>query len=120
MSLNHKNHEGLECVIHKVKDITGYANIASVRGKPKFLFEFEIQMEFEVNTANFNSYKGTLHLLDVQNDQIEDIEFKIEWNGESKPPNQSYSQVKGILTQGEFKKQIIKRLIEYETDFRKL
>ena len=77
-------------------------------------------MEFEVNTANFNSYKGSLHLSDVQNDQIEDIEFKIEWDVAFKPPNQSYSQVKGILTQGEFKNQIIKCLIEYETDFRKL
>ena len=54
-----------DCVIEECTSVEGHASIASVRGKPRFLFEFEeIKLKFEVTVKDdlSSSYEGELKI----------------------------------------------------------
>jgi len=109
-----------EVCIECCDDITGHANIATVRGKPKFLFEFDIHLKFEVSsTTKDSTFKGNLVLSEVQNDQIDDAELRVDWKGTS-PSGSEAKTVRGLLLEGELKKVVLDRLKAYETEYRKL
>ena len=113
------NASSFECSIKDV-EATGHAEIATVRGKPKFILEFEISMNFEVVCNDDDtSYKGKLCVTDVENDQIDDIGLSTEWNGPS-PAGASASRVRALLTEGSMKRQIIDKLKKFEFEFRQL
>ena len=44
--------------VEECDEIEGHAEIANVRGKPKFIFEFSLKLKFQVYMANGDFYKG--------------------------------------------------------------
>jgi hypothetical protein len=113
--------DGYEVTIEKCDDIIGHANIATVRGKPKFLFEFEVHLKFEVTNKITDStlFKGNLILSDIQNDQIDDTEFRVDWKSSS-PSGAEAKILRTLLTEGELKAVILCRLKAYEEEYRQL
>ena len=113
--------DGYEITCEEVSDVIGHANIVRSRGKPRYLFEFEsIKIKFEAyNQSSSSSYKGSICLIDVTNDQVEEVEINVEWDGSS-PPGTELKKLKNLLVQGDMRKNIASKLAEFEKEFRKL
>ena len=113
--------DGYEITCEEVGDVIGHANIVSSRGKPRYLFEFEsIKIKFEAyNPSSSSSYKGRICLVDIANDQVEEVEINVEWDGSS-PPGTELKKLKNLLVQGDMRKNIASKLAEFEKEFRKL
>ena len=117
------NKDGYEVTCEEVSDVTGHANIVSSRGKPRYLFEFEsIKIKFEAHNPSSSSYyKGDICLIDVTNDQVDEneLEMNVEWDGLS-PPGLELKRLKNLLVQGDMRKNIVSKLMEFEREFRRL
>eukprot|EP01038_Epipyxis_sp_PR26KG_P011497 gene11497-15401_t len=122
-----------DITIQTIKKVEGNASITHSRGKARYLYEFSFEFNLKIREKNDNnasdnnakkkkSFKSTVTVADVINDQLDDIEIEMNWTEGSKPSSNADSiAIKNAL----IKEQIIKRFVqskmkEFEEEFRKV
>ena len=61
----------------------------------------------------------TQYKIDVTNDQLDDLEISVEWKSSS-PSGETFKCMRGLLTTDPMKGEIVRRLKEYENEYRQL
>lgn len=111
-----------ECIITKT-ETSGHGSITCVRGKPRFLFEFELTLTVDVfkTDEDMNLFSANVILTDVENDQLDDIESTIEWPTSTKAPTgENLNEIRRVLLDKTYKKDLIGKLKCFELEFRQL
>lgn len=67
---------GLQAKLSAPEKITGDASICVVRGKKRYLFDFNLTLPFEISTSGGGKYTGNYTMNDISND--EDYEVRVE------------------------------------------
>ena len=102
-----------------IKDITssevsGTATIAHVRGKARYIYDFNIKLTFEISKDS-NTYKGSFQIDDLSPDDLDDINIQINWTKE--PSSSDFSTIKTFINK-EFKAEFKKKVHLFEKEFR--
>lgn len=106
--------------IKELSNAQGTAQIAHVRGKARFIYELSFDLKFSVTDGTDSKYKGKISVSDVINDQLDDIEFALTWDGKS-PPGSELSTVKNSVLGGSALRKLIRsKMVTFEDDFRKI
>lgn len=72
---------GLQAKLSAPEKITGDASICVVRGKKRYLFDFNFTLPFEISTSGGGKYTGSYTMNDISND--EDYEVRVEKESDS-------------------------------------
>lgn len=99
--------------------VRGHANLTHSRGKARYLYEIEIDLEVEVvGGADWASFGGTLAVTDVINDMLEDIELNMTWK--TRPGNSLYREVNNMVTGKPMKGALMARLKAFDAEYKEL
>ena len=96
--------------IQKIEKIEGHSSITHVRGRARFLYEWNFSLDFEV-TGLMGSFSGSATISDVINDQLSDIEIEIKWK------NPKPTILDGRSLQSALKEEIMDRMKQFETEY---
>mmetsp|Transcript_31196 Transcript_31196/g.53841 ORF Transcript_31196/g.53841 Transcript_31196/m.53841 type:complete len:113 (-) Transcript_31196:96-434(-) len=77
--------------VHALKDLTGDAEVTTMRNKKKYLFDFEFTLEWRGELKDIGSCKGTLKYPDVTPDC--DGEYDVLYEVDKHTP----PQARGVL-----------------------
>lgn len=112
--------------VRKVSDIQGHAQIAHVRGKARYIYEFSLDLSFTISSTDANKkdkYKATVSVTDIINDLLDDIDIvSLRWgDSKSAPTGAELAACRSaILNPSTVKAYIIGRVNNFEQEFRKL
>jgi hypothetical protein len=96
-------------------EVSGTATIAHVRGKARYIYDFNVKLNFEISKDESNSYKGSFQIDDLSPDDLDDINIQINWTKE--PSSSNFSTIKTFINK-DFKIEFKKKVIEFEKEFR--
>lgn len=112
--------------VRKVSDIQGHAQIAHVRGKARYIYEFSLDLSFTISSTDVNKkdkYKATVSVTDIINDLLDDIDItSLRWgDSKSAPTGAELAAARSaILNPSTVKAYIIGKVNSFEQEFRKL
>lgn len=74
---------GLQAKLSAPEKITGDASICVVRGKKRYLFDFNFTLPFEISTSGGGKYTGSYTMNDISNDEDYEVrgESDTNWTG---------------------------------------
>lgn len=117
----------------KPTKIEGHAQIAHVRGKARYIYEFSFDIACTINKQSSTSpssvssddkqkYKANISIHDIINDQLDDLEISINWSDQKyTPPNSEITAVRNtILNNKTLKTFIISKMKSFENLFRNI
>lgn len=112
--------------VRKVSDIQGHAQIAHVRGKARYIYEFSLDLSFTISSTDANKkdkYKATVSVTDIINDLLDDIDIaSLRWDDSKSAPTgaELAAARSAILNPSTVKAYIIGKVNNFEQEFRKL
>jgi hypothetical protein len=109
---------GFEVEVTSAENIGGHAQIAHVRGKARYLYELNFDLQFHV-VGGPDEFNGRLKVMEAANDQLEDLELDIAWDGKS-PSGTAFSTVKKLLVGSDMKAAIVGKIKDFEKAIREL
>lgn len=106
--------------ITSVSNVEGHAEIAHIRGKPRYIYELSYNLIFEIDDSqNQKQYDGKFVVTEVGSDQLDDIEIAITWT--KGPASADLMAVKDWLVKNKAAMTAIKnKMLEFETEMRKI
>lgn len=105
--------------VNGVTAVKGNAQIAHVRGKPRFIYDvvFDLKFSIEKDTPKVE-YKGKISVADVMNDLLDDIDLSITWSDKKSPPGAELVAIRNAIVNGAALKEfILKRMAQFEEEF---
>ena len=112
--------------VRKVSGIQGHAQIAHVRGKARYIYEFSLDLSFKIASTDANKkdgYKATVSVTDIINDLLDDIDIaSLRWDDSKSAPTgaELTAARSAILNPSTIKAYIIGKINYFEQEFRKL
>ena len=106
-----------DCVVNigKIKKLDGEAQVFVLRGTKRFMFEFNVEMEWvAISNNNDASYEGTIVYPDLSTDACGDYEVNVKVKSASIPDDLRSNIVK---TDGIFQKEIRRIVGIFEKEF---
>jgi activator of HSP90 ATPase len=100
--------------INKIEKIEGNSSVTHIRGRARFLYEWNFSLEFEVS-GMLGPFKGSVTVADAINDQLDDIELDVKWTSAPRP-----TILDSRSLQKSLKDEIIQRMKTFEIQFQNI
>jgi activator of HSP90 ATPase len=100
--------------INKIEKIEGNSSVTHIRGRARFLYEWNFDLDFEIS-GMLGPFKGSVAVADAINDQLDDIELDIKWTSSPRP-----TVVDSRSLQKSLKDEVIQRMKAFELQFQNI
>jgi hypothetical protein len=82
-----------EVTVQKIEKVEGNANIAQVRGRARYMYEWSFKLKLTVL-----GFKCNVEVNEACNDQLDDLDLAITWSKSSPPDKDRAKQLKQVIT----------------------